>query len=284
MGLSMISWGVAWANAKVVNRYFDFYDLVFLRFLFGSISLLPILLYDKRKLSFKIEYVKYIIPASIMFLLYNISFFMGTGYGDAGKGAVFATTTNPIVTLVLMALITRKISKSEILGILVGVVGGVLIMDVFRVGLADMFTEEKIFFPICSVLWGCVTIMVSFAQKKVPALQFIFYCYLFTALISAPFTDITYKELSGLDLSFYLNFFMVAVASMAFGTSVYMYATNIIGPVKSSVFIFSVPFIALISAHIMLDEPIYLSTIVGGIICISSIFIVNKIKLKKDFS
>ena len=277
----MISWGVAWANAKVVNQYFDFYDLVFLRFLFGSISLLPILFYDRKGFSFKVEYIKYIIPASIMFLLYNISFFMGTHYGAAGKGAVFATTTNPIVTLLLMAIITRKISRFEILGILVGFVGGVLIMDVFTTGIKDMFTQENIYFPICSVLWGFVTIMVSFAQKKVPAIQFIFYCYLFTALISAPFTDITYQEISNLDLKFYVNFFMVAVASMAFGTSIYMYATNIIGPVKSSVFIFSVPFIALLSAYIMLDEPVYWTTIFGGIICISSIFIVNK---KKDIS
>mgnify|MGYP003735028503 CR=1 FL=1 len=87
----MISWGVAWANANIVSRYFDFYDLVFLRFLFGSISLLPFLLYSKENVPLKLEHIKYIVPASIMFLLYNISFFMGTHYGDAGKGAVFAT-------------------------------------------------------------------------------------------------------------------------------------------------------------------------------------------------
>ena len=207
-----------------------------------------------------------------------MSFFMGTHYGDAGKGAVFATTTNPIITFILMAIITRKISKSDLVGIVAGFIGGILIMDVFRSGFANMFTQENIYFPICSVLWGIVTIMVSYAQRKVPAIQFIFYCYLFTAIISAPFTDISYYEVSHLDTSFYLNFFMVAIASMAFGTSVYMYATNIIGPVKSSVFIFSVPFIALISAYLILGEDIKLSTILGGIVCISSIFIVNKNK------
>ena len=282
MALSMVSWGVAWANAKVVNEYFDFYDLVFLRFLFGALSLLPLLFFNKNKFSLKIQHIKYIIPASLMFLLYNLSFFMGTHYGAAGKGAVFATTTNPIITLILMAILTRTITKSEVLGILVGFVGGILIMDIFRMGIGDMFSRENIFFPACSVLWGVVTIMISYAQKKVPPLQFIFYCYLFTAIISAPFTTITGEELASLDTRFYLNFFMVSIASMAFGTSVYMYATNIIGPVKSSVFIFSVPFIALLSAYIMLDEPVYLSTIIGGIICISSIFIVNKNNNNKE--
>ena len=82
-----------------------------------------------------------------------------------------------------------------------------------------------------------------------------------------------------MDARFYLNFFMVSIASMAFGTSVYMYSAKIIGPTKSSVFIFSVPFIAAISAYLMLEEPIFLSTIVGGIMCLFSIYIVNKNKV-----
>ena len=75
MSLSMVSWGVAWANAQILGKYFDFYDLVFLRFLFGSIALLPILFVLGEKISFKIEYIKYIVPASVLFFIYNVSFF-----------------------------------------------------------------------------------------------------------------------------------------------------------------------------------------------------------------
>ena len=53
MSLSMVSWGVAWANAQILGKYFDFYDLVFLRFLFGSLALLPILFVLGEKISFK---------------------------------------------------------------------------------------------------------------------------------------------------------------------------------------------------------------------------------------
>jgi len=274
----MISWGVAWTNASIVNEYFNFYDLVSLRFFFGALSLIPILLFDKKGFSFKLSYLKYLAPASILFFLYNISFFMGTHYGDPGKGAVFATTTNPIITLIIMALITRKITKREILGILGGALGGLLIMNVFWSGFGDMFSEENIFFPICSVLWGIVTVLISYAQKKIPAFQFIFYCYLITALLSAPFTSISTQELSSIDARFCFNFFMVSVASMAFGTSLYMYSTTIIGPVRSSAFIFSVPLIALLAAYFILNEPIYLNTVIGGAICLFSTYIVNKNK------
>tara|TARA_Y100000768_G_scaffold209036_1_gene157455 strand:+ start:7769 stop:8602 length:834 start_codon:yes stop_codon:yes gene_type:complete len=271
----MVSWGVAWANAKILGRYFDFYDLVFLRFFFGSLSLLPILFLTNEKLSFKIDYIKYIVPASTLFLLYNISFFMGTHYGEAGRGAVFATTTNPIITLLLMSIISRKINRYEVCGIALGLIGGSLIMDIHRSGISDMFNKSNIFFPICSFLWALITIFISYSQKKVPPFQFIFLCYFFTAIISSPFTSISYSELKTIDFVFYPNFFMVAIASMAFGTSVYMYASRTIGPIRSSVFIFSVPFIALISAKILLDEKIEPETVLGGIICIFAILIVN---------
>ena len=274
----MISWGVAWTNASIVNEYFDFYDLVSLRFFFGALSLIPILLVDKKKFLFKISYLRYLIPASMMFFLYNISFFMGTHYGDPGKGAVFATTTNPIVTLIVMALITRRISRREILGIFGGALGGLLIMNVFWTGFGLMFSMQNIFFPICSFLWGIVTVLISYAQKKIPPFQFIFYCYLITALLSAPFTSIGAQELYSIDFRFCFNFFMVSVASMAFGTSIYMYSTTIIGPVKSSAFIFSVPLIALLAAYFILSEPIYMSTVAGGAICLFSTYIVNKNK------
>ena len=33
MSLAMFSWAIAWTNAKIVNEYLSFYNLVFLRFL-----------------------------------------------------------------------------------------------------------------------------------------------------------------------------------------------------------------------------------------------------------
>ena len=39
-----------------------------------------------------------------------------------------------------------------------------------------------------------------------------------------------------------INFILVSVGAMSFATTVYMFCTPILGPVKASVFIFSVPF------------------------------------------
>ena len=69
---------------------------------------------------------------------------------------------------------------------------------------------------------------------------------------------------------------MVSIGAMSFGTSIYMYSTSLIGPVKSSVFIFSVPFLAIGISSFFLNEIINIQTIIGGILSLFAIYIVNK--------
>ena len=276
MSLAMFSWAVAWTNAKIVNQYLSFYNLIFLRFMIGFISIYPFVLYKDNIKILTINNLKYIIPSSIIFYIYNLFFFMGTQYGYAGKGAVLVTTLNPIITFIIMSIIEKKITQKEIIGISIGMIGSLFIMNVFVEGFSNIFSINNIFFLICAITWGINTVITNYGQQKINSYQFIFYCYLFTTIISIPFTDLYNINILELDSKFYLNFFIVSVGAMSFGTSVYMYATPKLGPIKASVFIFSVPFIALITAYIFLNEPISKYTIIGGILSLVSIYIVNK--------
>ena len=62
------------------------------------------------------------------------------------------------------------------------------------------------------------------------------------------------------------------MGAMSFGTSVYMYYTPILGPSKSSIFIFSVPFLAIALAAI---------NIFGGFLVTQRMLAMYK-KKKKD--
>ena len=80
-------------------------------------------------------------------------------------------------------------------------------------------------------------------------------------------------------LMFYSSIlFLVSIGAMSFGTSIYIYSTPILGPTKVSVFIFSVPFIALFTAYFVLSEKITYNVVIGGLISFISIAIVNKKK------
>ena len=277
MSLAMLTWAMAWTNAHIVNQYISsFYNLVFLRFFLGLLSLLPIIIIKKDKLNFDFNIIKYVFPASILFLLYNISFFIATQSSDVGRGAVLVTTINPIITFIIMIVINKKIRKKEIIGISLGMIGGSIILDLFSKGILNIFSQNNIYFVFCAITWGIMTVITNFGQQKIKPLSFIFLCYLFTTLFSLFFVDFSSFGIKYWDLKFYFNFFLVSIGAMSFGTSVYMYSTSLIGPVKSSVFIFSVPFIAMGISSIFLNEVITTQTIFGGILSLLAIYIVNK--------
>lgn len=271
----MISWAIAWTNAKIVGEYLSFYNLIFFRFLLGFISLLPFLIFNNKQFP-NLKSLKYIIIPSVLFFIYNIAFFKGTHFGDAGRGAILVTTLNPLFTLLIISLIRKKIILKEILGISIGILGGLIIMDVFKYGIQSIFDIKNIYFLICALTWGVMTVFIDLAQKKMNSYVFIGLCYFFTMIFSIFFTDFNSINFSSLDFRFYLNFFLVSIGAMSFGTSIYMYSTSIIGPIKASVFIFSVPFIAMGTAYFFLDEIFLLNTIIGGLISLIAIYIVNK--------
>ena len=275
MFLAMVSWGVAWTNAKIVGEYLSFYNLVFLRFFLGFISLIPFVLIKKPSF-ISLNQIKYIIVPGILFFIYNIAFFKGTNLGLAGKGAILVTTLNPLITVVIISIINKHISKNEIIGFVLGVFGGLIIMDVFNQGFVTIIDTENIYFLICSITWGLMTISISYGQKMINPYLFICLCYFLTMVLSIPFVDLEQILYSNLDSRFYINFFFVSIGAMSFGTSVYMYSTPILGPAKASVFIFSVPFIAAITSNIFLNEAITVNIIAGGLLSLIAVYIVNK--------
>ena len=289
MSFAMLTWAIAWTSAKILNRYLDFYDLTFLRFFFGFISLLPFIIKQSFNNIFSLNNIKYIVLTSILFFIYNICFFKATFYGDAGKGAVLVTTINPIFTFLISSILARQISKNELIGILFGLIGGLLILNVFNEGISNIIHSKNIYFVICGFIWGIMTVLMSKAQQNIGSLQFIFLCYLLTTFISLPFISFDSKIfLLNFDSKFFINFFFVSIGAMSFGTSIYIYATPILGPVRASVFIFSVPLLALSIAYFFLNEPIRIEVICGGIMSLFGIYIVNrtpsfnKSKLKKE--
>jgi len=275
MSLSMILWAVAWTSAKIVNEYFTFYNLVFLRFSLGFIFLIPLISIKKfSKLNIANSFNIFI--TSILFFIYNICFFKGTYYGLAGKGAILVTTINPIVTLIIISLINKKINKNEFIGMLFGFIGGIFILGIFNNGINVILYKENYYFLTCAIIWGIITVLTKYGQKNLNSYLYIFLCYFITTLISLAYVDFSNIKFSHLDNKFYIHFMIVSIGAMSFGTSIYMYSTKILGAVKSSAFIFSVPFIAIVTSNLILNEPITLNIIIGGFLSLFGVYLSNK--------
>ena len=281
MFLAMITWGASWINAKVLSKYITADELIFYRYLITSLTMLPILLF--LRLSFKITARNLMISlvSSLFLIAYTVFYFLGTKYGEAGIGGAFTTTLNPIITFILMVLFfKKKFTKIDALALFLGAIGVMTILRVWQLDIAEITTKANSYFVFAAVLWAFLT-LTSSKQENVEPLIFSFYIYIFTTVLSLIYTKFPSGNIfnfSKFDSLFWIHLLSLSAISTTFGTSIYFIAVKKLGANKGSSFIFLVPFNAIFLSYIFLDEPIFLTTILGAGLTIFAVYLLNKKK------
>ena len=280
--IAMVSWGISWTSAKIMGQYINPTTAIFTRFLISAVTFLPIFPLLKKRLSLKYVSIRTVIACAITLALYNYCFFTGTQLGLAGAGGVLVTTTNPIITMIFMAVINkRKLSIKEIIGIFVGLTGGCLIIDIWRLGINQIFQSGNIYFILCATIWAGLTIFISKFVEKSQSINFTFWMYLGVAIIMIPFLQFeNIIKLLTFDFTFWIHLIIVSVGALTFGTTTYFVASQKLGPEKSSSFIFTVPISAMVTSMLLIDEVLTIRTFIGCCLTIFAVIIINR-KLNK---
>ncbi len=277
--LVMVLWGLSWPTAKIVTEYgLDSNTLLFWRFFLTSLGLIPIALFYKIKFKIDKKDILHVILGGLTLYLYNKLFFLGLKHGLSGKGGVLVTTLNPILTFTIIWFITRKpINLKEKIGLFLGFIGGLIILQVWELKLDIIFSTGNIYFLLAALAWVFVTISSSRTKGKIDSITYSFYAYIFTTVFSL-FT-LNFSQIShsfDLDFRFWINMFFISVIVTSIATTIYFKTTTILGSSKSSSFIFLVPVSALFGSYIILGEIPKSSTILGGLICLIAVYLINK--------
>ena len=283
--LSMIFWGIAWVNTKILTAYVNEYELVFLRMGICFISMFPIIFFSN--LSFKINLKSFylILIASVFLVLYSIVFFLGVQHGTPGFGGALVTTLIPINTFILIALINRKtISLKHSFALILGGFGVLTMLNVWNFNPNEIFSKDNIYFLMASILWPLLTI-VSAKDTKTNGLVFTFYVYVISTFVVYFFfvDNSVFGKVANFDFKFWINMFMITILSTTFATSIYFIAIAKIGTKEATTFIFLVPASAMVSSAIYLGEKISFNTIIGTICTIIAIYILNNLNLMRLF-
>ena len=283
--LSMIFWGIAWVNTKILTNYVNEYELVFLRMGICFISMFPIIYFSN--LSFKINLKSFylILIASVFLVLYSIVFFLGVQHGTPGFGGALVTTLIPINTFILIALINRKtISLKHSFALILGGFGVLTMLNVWNFNPNEIFSKDNIYFLMASILWPLLTI-VSAKDSKTNGLVFTFYVYVISTFVVYLFfvDNSVFEKVANFDFKFWINMFMITILSTTFATSIYFIAIAKIGTKEATTFIFLVPASAMVSSAIYLGEKISFNTLLGTICTIIAIYILNNLSIFKLF-
>ena len=274
----MAVWGLSWTNAKILGFYTSPPLSMFWRFLCAVLLFIPVLKWTGHSFSIPKKGFMFILANGLFMTFYNYFYFRGTQIGLAGIGGVLVTTLNPIITMILLVFILKETIKTkEILGALLGITGGLFIVNIWSVNYHDLLLSGNLHFVLAASSWACVTLITSASKDKIHFIPYSFWSMLVAGLFSF-LLSIGEPILSVFDYGweFWINLLILSGGAMVFGTSVYFLATVQLGSKKASAFIFTVPVTAMGFSMLLLGEQLDWSTAFGSILAVSGVYLINK--------
>ncbi len=277
---AMVIWGGSWASAKMITNYTNFEVILFWRLLVTFVSLIPVLWITKDSFRIPKKGISYAVAGGLVMLFYNALFFLGLRNGMPGVGGVFVTTLNPIVNFFLLAILYKyKMERLEYLGLALGLVGGLIILKVWSISLDSLLTGGNVYFIFAAFSWAVLSIITAKSKSFVSPITYSLYLYGIGTVVSFCMA-LPYDFMAALsfDSTFWINMFYLGSISTSFGTTVYFIVSSRLGSAKASSFIFLVPASAMLSSWGLLGETPEWTTIVGGLLAISAVYLLNRKK------
>jgi len=273
---AMLLWGGGWTALKILTLTMPMDIIIFWRFFIMSLAFLPILYFLKVPLKLDRNNIKYVLGSSILNIAFMVSSFFGIKYGLAGSGAVIITTFSPVMTFLLVAIIFKnKLHSLQYFGLFIGIVAGIILLQLNNLSL--FLNGSNIYFLACAIIWAGVTLLSQHSQKHIHPIHYSFLISITATIVS--FIYAFNSELSSVfeqDMNFWISMIYLAVFGQTIATTIFFMASGKLGSEKTSSFMFLVPVFSLLSAWMILDEPIEMHIIVGGVISIIAILFINK--------
>lgn len=287
MFTAMTLWAGSWVSGKLISSGALHFQFIFWRFVITSVCYFAIYLISIRKDS---EYqglgrilkkpalASMIILSAITLTGYNTMFILGLTSGLAGKGGVIVTTLNPLIGFILGAIFYKdKFSRESWIGIIIGLTGGIILVEPWRYSLNQLIDGGNLIFVAAASFWALITALGHKIQKEISLWEFNFLTYTLAIFITIPLIwnkDIfNWQQYS---TGFWINTSYLAILAGTIAGSIYFYASKIMGSAKAGSFTFIVPGMALLFSFIFLNEIPQISTIIGGALALSAVYIINR--------
>ncbi len=276
MLLAMVLWGIGWPALKVVTHSdVPVIVVTFWRFFIMLLAFIPILFVYKKALRISKEAVGIVFVSALLNIAFMLVSYWGVGAATAGAGGVIITTISPILTLLLaLRFLHVSITKRQIIGIGVGLLGGMIMLQIWRVNVLE---AGNLFFVLSAFIWALLTLL---SQKSHQYLSPIHYSFLLSVIATLlmfvaalPYNlGVVFEQ----DASFWWGILFLGVMGQSVASTIYFVASGRIGSQRASSYMFVVPVTALVASYVMLHEMPSLWLLAGGIVASAAVYIINK--------
>ena len=275
-----IVWGSTFASSKVLlNAGISPAEIMTIRFAVAYLAMLPFCLRNIKFSGWRDELIFIalgITGGSLYFVTENIA----VEITSATSTVALIVCANPILTAIISRLIWRneKLGKKFALGSVTAIVGTALVVFNGIFVLDD--NPLVIILSIAAALsWSVYSTLLRIQEQKHGSLEITRKVFLWGVITILPYFiyepfDIVMAIL-GDSVVIFNVIFLALVASLGCYFA-WSFVSRRLGIVTASNYLYFNPVVALITAHITLDENITVYAIIGCIITVAGVYLCNK--------
>ncbi len=282
--LTILIWGTTFISTKILLVDFEPVEILFFRFIMGYFVLLIICprrlkdLEKKQELTFL---AAGLCGICLYYLLENIALTLTMA---SNVGVIISVA--PFFTAILAHLFMKseeKLRANFFVGFVVAMIGIVLIS--FNGSSLELNPMGDILALIAAFVWACYSILTkkisSYGYPVILTTRRTFFYGILFMIPTLFFFDFK-MELSRLEnISYLLNILYLGLGASALCFVTWNFAVKVLGAIKTSVYIYMVPVITVITSVLILREQITLLSGIGTILTLVGLFL-SESKLQKE--
>ena len=272
--ITIIFWALGFVFTRLALQYFDAYSLSFLRYFSASITLIICTYFIKINKPKKEDLITFFLAGCSGFFMYVILFNNGTALVSAATSSIVIAMVPVITALLASYIYNENLNLYQWFAIVIEFVG-ILVLTLMN----DSFSINKgiLILLVAAVCLASYNILQRKITKKYSALQSSTYSIFFGTLMLCIFLPKSFIRLSSAPPIYIIYVLILGIFSSAIAYISWSKAISLAEKTTYvSNYMFITPFLTTILGFIMIKEIPDKSTILGGIIILSGVFIFNK--------
>ena len=285
--LTILIWGTTFISTKILLTDFQPVEILFFRFIMGYLVLLTAYPHHIKRLGGKQEITfaaAGFCGVCLYYLLENVSL----TYTMASNVGVIISVA-PFITAILAHLFMKSEERLQInflIGFIVAMTGIILIS--FNGSQLKLNPVGDILAFAAAFVWACYSILTkrigSFGLPVILTTRRTFFYGILFMIPTLFLFDFQLDMPRFTDMKNLLNILYLGIGASALCFVTWNYAVKILGAVKTSIYIYMVPAITVITSMLVVKETVTLLSITGTILAVVGLFLseYNRTGSKED--
>lgn len=274
--LTIIIWGTTFISTKILLADFKPMEILVYRFIIGFLILwtaCPRRLKVKQRKQELTFAAAGLCGITLYYLLENIAL---TFTMASNVGVIISVA--PFFTAILARLFVKseeKLRANFYAGFALAMAGIILIS--FNGATFELNPTGDILAVLAAFVWACYSILTkkigSYGYPVVLATRRTFFYGVFFMIPTLFFFDFQTGLSRFYNITYLFNIFYLGLGASALCFVTWNFAVKILGAVKTSIYIYMVPVITIVTSVLILAEPVTWISAVGALLAISGLFL-----------